>query len=229
VEEIKMMKNLPLYLIMTIALMSCQRGNVTFSASQSSSPSQKTEIVQNQVSSTNQSLTISENHLISNQGIGLAQLGMTFKQLKEKLGTSAKFEVISPFLVDFDAIAISQAGEVQYHIIYPSDTTFADSDVIELLFTDNPNYRTAEGVGVGTTLQQAQAIYGEATLSYNTQSESREMVRFANYPSKNIIFMPQRNSDDFAGIYSPSSAETEYHETNKFNDSATIGSVFVSL
>lgn len=220
-----MMKNLYLCLIMAIALIGCEKDNVSFSPSQSSSPSPTTEISQSQVSTPEQSPIVAENYLISDGGIGSAQLGMTFKQLKDKLGTSAKFEVISPFLVDFDAIAISQSGEVQYYIIYPSGTTFADSDVIELLFTDNPNYRTAEGFGVGTTIKEAQAIYGEATLSYNTQSESREMVKFANYPSQNIIFMPQRNSDDFAGIY-PSSSD-EYNETKKFNDSATIGSIFV--
>jgi hypothetical protein len=51
------------------------------------------------------------------------------------------------------------------------------------------------------------------------------MVRFTNYSSPNIIFLPQRNTDDFVGIYPPSSGE--YHETIAFDDSAIIESIFV--
>ncbi len=221
------MKNLRFCFIKAIALIGCQKNSSDFQTSQSPSTSSPTTITESPSVQPEQKKpsVIPNDLLISDQGIGSAKLGMKFGELKEKLGKSAQFKIVSPFIVDFEAIAISKSGEIQYYIIYPSGTTFKDSDVIELLLTDNPNYRTAEGVGMGTTIKEAQAIYGEATLSYNTQSESREMVKFANYPSKNIIFMPTRNSDDFAGIYPPSSAE--YNETKKFNDSATIGSIFV--
>lgn len=209
------MKVLPLIVLFSIVLVGCQSNPIDFQTKPSPSISSETK----------QKQPITEAFLISDTRIGTAQLGMTFQQLQEKLGASAQFKVVSPFLVDFDAIAVSKSGQIQYYIIYPSGTTFTDSSVIELLLTDNPNYRTVEGVGVGTTLQEAQKIYGKAILSYNTQAESREMVRFTNYSSQNITFLPQRNTDDFVGIYPPSS--TEYHETTEFNDSAIIGAIFV--
>ena len=212
------MRTLKSVFILSIALMGCGLNTTDFSKPDSFTTIDNPKIVQ-PVS------PIPEHLLISEQGIGFAKLGTTFKQLKQKLGTKAQFKIIVPFIVDFSAIAVYQAGKVQFYILYPSATTLADSDAIAILLTDNPNYRTAEGVGVGTTLQQAQAIYGQAILSYNTQSESREMVSFANYSPPNIVFMPRRDSDKFAGIYPSSSAE--YHETKDFNNSATIGSVFV--
>jgi hypothetical protein len=115
---------------------------------------------------------------------------------------------------------------LQYYIVYPSGQAFTDTDVIEVLSTDNPNYRTLEGVGVGTSLQQAQNVYGQAMLSYNTQNESRETVRFANYSSSKVTFRPKAASVSFSGIYEPSSADQ--HETKVFNDAAVIGSIFVS-
>lgn len=220
-----MMKDSWLTLIVAIALMGCQTNNSNFQKTESSSPSVTPETLQPSSSVSKKQSPMTEDFLISERGIGSAQLGMTFQQLKQKLGTETQFKVMSPFMVDFDAIAVYQSGQLQYYIIYPSGTTFADSDVIELLLADNPNYRTAEGIGVGTTLQQAQAIYGQAILSYNTQSESREIVRFVNYPSKNIIFLPTVTSKSFAGIY-PSSSE-EYNETKKFDNSAKIKSILI--
>ncbi len=176
---------------------------------------------------TQETANIPAKFTISSQGIGDAKIGMIYGQLKAKLGKAAQFQVKAPFIVDLDAIAVSQSGEIQYYIIYPTATTLDDSDKIELLLTTNPKYLTAEGVGVGMSLQEAENIYGEATLSYNTQNESREMVRFANYNSPNIIFTPTVPSQSFAGIYPSSSGE--YHKTTEFNDSATIKSIFVGF
>ncbi len=128
-------------------------------------------------------------------------------------------------MVDFDAIAVSKFGQVQYYILYPAGTTFSDSDSLELLLTDNPDFRTTEGVGPGTSLKQAEAVYGDATLSYNTQNESREYVRFANQPARNLLFRPTVSNQQFSGVYS--SPTGEYNETKKFQEAATIRSVLV--
>lgn len=228
VEGVQVMKkNLRLLLILAITLIGCELNRPNSSQTKSSPASKKPETAQQSSPIPDKTnLPIPDRLLISEQGIGSAQLGMSLQQLKQTLGSEAKFEQVSPFIVDFDAIAVYQLAKVQYYIIYPSGTTFSDSDVIELLLTDNPQYRTAEGGGVGTTLPQAEAIYGEAILSHNTQAESREMVRFTNYSSQNIIFRPVVASESFAGIYPSSSAE--YNETKKFHDSATIRSILVS-
>jgi hypothetical protein len=222
------MKDLRVVLLGLIVLTGCQINISTPERNPSQSPvAEPSTIVEPSLPSPRQTQSpIAANLLISEQGIGSAQLGMTFEQLKQKLGESAEFEVVSNFMVDFDAIAVSQSGSLQYYIVYPSGQAFTDTDVIEVLSTDNPNYRTLEGVGVGTSLQQAQNVYGQAMLSYNTQNESRETVRFANYSSSKVTFRPKAASVSFSGIYEPSSADQ--HETKVFNDAAVIGSIFVS-
>jgi hypothetical protein len=221
------MKNSWLFLILSMTLISCW-GNTVESIKTKSSPASATPQTIEPSSPTlkKSKPPTSDDFLISVKGIGSAQLGITLKQLKRKLGTDTKFQAVSPFMVDFDAIAVYQSGMVQYYILYPSGTNFSDSDPIELLLTDSPNYRTAEGVGAGIPVKQAEAIYGGAILSYNTQNESREQVRFSNYSSPNISFQPTIPNQSFAGIY-PSSSE-EYNETKQFQDQAVIRSILVS-
>lgn len=167
----------------------------------------------------------SKEQLISADGIGSAKVGMTLGELKRLL-PGAEFTVKSPFIVDFDAIAVSQAGKDQFYILYPTLLRLADTDIIEALVTDNPNYRTAEGVGPGTPLKDAQTAYGEASLSYNTQNESREYVKFAKLNTKAIAFRvkpPQGKA--LAGIYSSSKGELK--QTKDFQQTATINLVEV--
>ncbi|MEG4802260.1 hypothetical protein QUB63_20395 [Microcoleus sp. ARI1-B5] len=162
---------------------------------------------------------------ISDRTIGEAKVGMTFGQLKQALGSTAQFKVESPFMVDFDAVAISRSGKVQYRIIYAAGTKLKDTDVIELLMTDNPNYKTVEGVGPRMTLKQAEAIYGQATLSYNVDNESREGVVFAKQPTRKIMFVPKADGKQFAGVYG--AGKGGFYQTNKYQPNAAIESVMV--
>jgi hypothetical protein len=165
------------------------------------------------------------NKRISTEGIGVARLGMTFSELKQKLGRNTEFKILSPFNVDFDAIAINQSGKTQYYILYPTGTTLTEFRPIEALLTDNSNYKTAEGIGPGTLLKQAEKWYGEATLSYNTSNESREYVKFANYPQHNIYFRPRSVGQGYSGIYT--SLTREYSQTNNFEEGSYIKSIEV--
>jgi hypothetical protein len=166
-----------------------------------------------------------ENTVISAKGIGAAQLGITFAQLKQILGNEVTFTVKSPFIVDFDAIAVSKAGEIQYYILYLANQPFSDNDIVQGILTENPKFRTSEGVGAGTSIADAAKAYGKATLAYNTQNESREYVRFERQPASNISFATGNGSQQPAGIYpSPTS---EYNETQQFRPDATIKSVLV--
>lgn len=162
---------------------------------------------------------------ISDRTIGVAKVGMTFGELKKALGSTALFKVESPFMVDFDAVAVSQSGKVQYRIIYAAGTKLKDTDVIELLMTDNPSYKTVQGVGPGMTLKQAEAIYGKATLSYNVENESREGVVFAKQPTRNIMFVPKAEGKQFAGVYG--AGKGGFFQTNKYHQNAVIRSVMV--
>jgi hypothetical protein len=163
--------------------------------------------------------------VISGKAIGAAQLGMTFGDLKKALGTGVEFVVQSPFIVDFDAIAVKRSGEVQYYILYLAKQPFTDTDTIQGLLTKNPKFLTAAGIGAGSTLAKAQQAYGKATLSYNTQNESREYARFERQPANNISFATGNGSSKAAGIYP--SPRGEYNETQKFKEDAKIESVLV--
>lgn len=162
---------------------------------------------------------------ISDRAIGEAKVGMTFGQLKQALGSTALFKVESPFMVDFDAVAISRSGKVQYRIIYAAGTKLKDTDVIELLMTDNPNYKTLQGIGPRMTLKKAEAIYGKATLSYNVDNEMREGAVFAKQPTRKIMFVPKADGKQFAGVYG--AGKNGFYETNKYQPNAAIKSVMV--
>ena len=166
-----------------------------------------------------------QSSLISASGIGPAQLGMTLGELKQIMGTETEFTVQSPFIVDFDAIAISQSGEVQYYILYLAGQSFTDTDVIQGLLTSNSKFQTAAGVGPGTPIQQAEQAYGKATLSYNTENESREYVRFEDQPAPNISFSTGSTTQETAGVYS--SPTGGYNETQEFKENTAITSVLV--
>ena len=166
-----------------------------------------------------------ESSLISAKGIGAAQLGMTFSALKQALGSEATFTVKSPFMVDFDAIAVQKGGEVQYYILYLAKQSFSNGDVIQGLLTDNPKFQTAEGVGAGTPIQKVMQTYGKVTLSYNLQNEGREYAQFDRQPAPNLSFATGNGNTQTAGVYP--SPIGEYNQTHDFKPDAKIKSILL--
>jgi len=169
--------------------------------------------------------TIPDELLISAEGIGSAKLGMTLAELKQVLGAETEFIVESPFISDFDAIAVRQAGEVQFYILYLAGETFTDEDVIQGLMTNNPKFVTREAVGPGVAIAQAESAYGKATLSYNTQNEGREYARFESHPASNLSFGTGNFNQQVAGIYPATTAD--FNETQEFQPTAVIDSVLI--
>ncbi len=163
---------------------------------------------------------------ITPTGIGSAKIGMSFKQLKEQMGTGFEFLIKTNFIEGFDAIAVTKAGTVQYYIPYPAGTHFTDEDRIEHLITDNPNYRTEKGVGPGTPIDRAATVYGSATLSMSKENESREFISFTQHPN-GLAFRPKPiKARNFAGDYPESN--DEYLKTQKYDTQAAIGQITVS-
>jgi hypothetical protein len=159
-------------------------------------------------------------------GIGTAKIGMTFRDLKQQMGEGVEFAVKTSFIDGFDAIAVTKVGKVQYYIPYPTGTKFTDEDRIQHLMTDNPNYRTEQGVGPGTTIEQASSVYGNATLSLSKENESREFINFTQHPN-GLAFRPKPvKNQSVAGDY-PESNE-EYLKTQKYDKKAAIGQITVS-
>ena len=141
--------------------------------------------------------------LITPKCIGSACLGMTFGELKTKLGNKVKYKA-GPFMVDIDAVEVIQNGKVQYEICYSAGEKLRDKDKIICLSTDNSYYRTKEGVGPGTSVIQSQKVYGKAILTKNTDDESRESLTFSQLPKgyQRIRFRPKvKSGDGWAGIY----------------------------
>jgi hypothetical protein len=159
-------------------------------------------------------------------GIGGAKIGMSLKELKEQMGEGFKFPIKASFIEGFDAIAVTKAGTVQYYIPYPTGTQFTDTDKIQHLMTDNPDYRTEQGVGPGTSIQQAATVYGGATLSLSKENESREFINFTQHPN-GLAFRPKPvGKQSFAGDYPESN--DEYLKTQKYDNRAAIGQITVS-
>lgn len=159
---------------------------------------------------------------ITGSSIGVAELGMSLGELKQAL-PEATFEVRSPFMVDFDAIAVSQGTETLFYILYFAGDSFDDTALIQGLLTENPAFLTPEGIGAGSPITEAVAAYGAPTLSYNTDNESREYVRFTDHPSPNLAFRTGSGAE--AGIYPDITAS--FHETTEYQPEAVIQSVML--
>ena len=174
--------------------------------------------------------TLAEEFLISADGIGKAKLGMTLGQLKQISSSDTKFEVIPSFNMDSSAIAVSQNGLTQYYIVYPNSSTLTDSDPITQLMTDNQNYQTKVGVRVGTPIQKAEDIYGNAVLAHNFEGESGEYITFGDENPENIrfkasYFQPISDGLGYSGIY-PKYPGVSY-TTDKYRSDAAIAAIEV--
>ncbi|NEP46199.1 MAG: hypothetical protein F6K35_46195 [Okeania sp. SIO2H7] len=168
---------------------------------------------------------------VTEQGLGVAKLGMTLDELKQAL-PNLEFTPQAPFIVDFDAIAVQNQGETLFYILHLAGSPLGSGDRIQGLLTNHPLFKTPEDVGVGTPVHAAEVPYGKAILSYNTGNESREYVRFENHPATNISFGTQANvvdqnspSSPLAGIYETPS--NQYNETDVYQVDAAIEAILI--
>jgi len=206
--------------------------------------SQKTQIelptagVKSQFSQVSAKQTVSSKFIISPNGIGEAKLGMTLGELKQISSPKTEFSSISPFSADLNAISVSKKGLVQYYILYEINTDTEseqfmpqDDEIITLLMTNNYNYETKEGIKVGTPIEEAEDIYGNAVLAYNVDGESVEYISFNDYDADNIRFRASyfkliSDGLGFAGIY-PEYPGVAY-TTDKYQSDAAIAAIEVS-
>ncbi|MGD2183431.1 hypothetical protein [Lusitaniella coriacea] len=209
-----------------VFLASCQTTSPTATPSSSILSPDTVTMKEQPAAAETPSPSTSETHTISAEGIGEARVGMTLGELKQKLAQKADFGEEIPLMVDFNAIAVSQNGEIQYYILSFASEPLTDSDPIPFLMTNNPKYLTEEGIGPSVAIAKAEEAYGKATLNYNTDNESREYIQFANPPADNLSFRSDGSSEDFVGIYGEST-DGSYYETTEYKEDATIESVMV--
>jgi hypothetical protein len=168
---------------------------------------------------------------IADGGIGAAKVGMTLAELKKNLKSSARFETKTDFAPGYNAVAVKQQGKVQFYIPYPKNKKVTENDQIKFLVTDNPLYKTADGVSPGMSIKKASAIYGGAQLAFNPKAKIEEIVAFANQPGDLRFFTSGAESNGRAGIYPKKVQDKKSQEqsfvTDKFGDSGKIKRITV--
>jgi hypothetical protein len=164
---------------------------------------------------------------ISDGGIGAIKVGMTLGDLKKSLKNKATFENKSDFATGYNALAVVQQGKVQFYIPYQKKKKIADTDQVRYLVTENPLYKTAEGVSPGMTIKQATAAYGNAKLALNRQMQAEELVMFASQPVDLRFFSSSTGSKNRAGIYPKSKSKGENLETEKYSETGRIKRIAV--
>jgi hypothetical protein len=181
-------------------------------------------------------VTVQNDFLITPQGIGPAKIGTTYAQIKQALGSAYTYSDVSPFMVDFAAVAVLRDGvsgffpgkAIAFYLVYPQETTLVDGTVINVFITANPKYQTMQGTGPGTLLTEAVKDYGKALLSFNLDNESREFVKFERAPS-GLVFRAEALTHSFAGDYSVPDAVRNggFNQTPAFFENASISQVWV--
>lgn len=160
---------------------------------------------------------------ITPTGVGSAVVGSTVAQLRTQLGPDYTVTFAGTVLVDVQGYEIRKAGEL---VFIAAAVTGVDrpapDEPLEVFIVDNPGPATTAGISVGSTVTDAVAVYGAATLSFNVNTESREFASFARQPA-NISFRTGVAGD--AGIFPPSDAE--FQETTEFKPAAPIVSIWV--
>ena len=167
--------------------------------------------------------------LIAGDGIGSARAGMTLAEFRAALPPGTNIgELDQRFMVDLTALPVIMETDTLYYLLFSQVDALSDTQRLQLVATLNPQVRTAEGVGPGTSIEEAARKYGEPTLSYSTNDESREYAKFPRYTARNVLFRvgPGEGNAFFAGKYT---TEGEYNETTSFDPAAAIKMILVDL
>lgn len=98
-------------------------------------------------------------------------------------GTALSFQ--PAYMVDFGALCALSGGEEAICVIFESyevEDYRADIETVAMgVYADQ--CQTAEGVGPGTSIDDAVAAYGAARFGFSYDNEGREYVSFADAPS----------------------------------------------
>ena len=129
--------------------------------------------------------TLQDVQTITAKGFGRAELCLTGSELREQFPDLVfeSYQGQGP-LVDTEGVTVrDRDGKIAFFAL----AVVGDGPKLNVLVTDNPDYKTEAGVGPGTTIADATLHYGAARLSYNVNNESREFVAF-QYGPEDILF-----------------------------------------
>ena len=166
---------------------------------------------------------VAPSRLIEQNALGNAQTCTTPTELQQALPTMTVGTWGEGPLVDTEGVKVTNAeGETIFYAL-ASGWRVGPNRPFTLFYTTHPSYQTAEGIGPGTSIEEAERIYGPATLSYHYEAESREFVTFENGP-EDIWF--RTGSGDEAGVYAEQAGP--YFQTQTYREGATIRTIWVS-
>lgn len=125
-------------------------------------------------------------YLITNNSIGKIRLGMTMNDIL-KIYPDAKFKIVVGTLEEDTSDILATAGGK--NLVYFTTDGFQDeetevlppkTDKIVFLMTDDPQYKTAEGIAVSQTFGDAERKYGKPKFYSNDYKD------FISFEDKNI-------------------------------------------
>ncbi len=166
--------------------------------------------------------------LVTTNSIGPARLGRSVAALKKAFPGSV--------------VTASDEGPVEYYILkkngqdliyfstreaakgYSSKIRYAD--IVSSMWTRDPHFKTARGIGPGSWLHNAVALYGRPLLAFSPHEESGIFPKY----SDKLWFEPQAprapNSDyKLAGIYTAQELKTVGGTTTRFKRGTRIISI----
>ncbi len=153
--------------------------------------------------------------LISKKGIGHAILGMTLGQFKKKINRNVDFQEVM-LGNGLKAVAVIFDNEVQYYLVFPQQVIVDDYAKIKMVFTNNPRYKTQNGIFSSIRVTKVASFLGTVTFSYNRDYPLEERLRFKNQPRWLVM---TSYSQKKAGIYLTT---LKYNVTKNFNQGAKV-------
>ncbi len=158
-------------------------------------------------------------YLIADDGVGPVKLGMTAGELRAAVPRLALEHVahFSGEIAEAEAVIVDGEAIARVTLGGPGEPA------VDYVFTSSPRARTAEGVGPGSLLSEAVAVYGKATITISV-IELREYVTFEDHPGRLAIRVGARGDGaGRAGVYRE--GEGAGAETAMFRDDAVILSI----
>ena len=153
----------------------------------------------------------SGDRLVTRNSAGVIKLGMKVADVRRAV---APMKVSRTVDAEGIALVAVKRGKKTEVTIYAGQLdqrrAVNDQAVVEEIQVWDRSYRTAEGIGPGSLLSDAEKVYGPIKTIMKTQIESREFVEFRSHPPG--IEFRMSGGEREAGIYAPGKSETtSYH------------------
>ncbi len=166
--------------------------------------------------------------LITTTSIGPARLGRSISALERAFpgavafpeDGAAQFYTLKKNGRDLIYFATRQSASMKY------DGKMRSSDIVTSMWTSDPQFKTSRGIGPGSWLHNAVAVYGAPRISFNPHDESGI---FPAYSDK-LWFEPKAPRDPksdvrVAGIYNAQELKGLGGTTTRFKRGARITSI----